>query len=199
MRGKCVNEGKASPDAVDDEALWKESCEFSFDIRKLQSRLRNAEGWQQIIQAHLYLDHVISQMLTEALLRPQEIDADRMSFDAKLRLVRAMGLVPDELAGAPRKINKLRNRLAHDLDYELDQKLITELRSVIPIQLKQAAAETAQKDPADLNLFELLQVTIIQLEIFRQKAKYERLHNAKARKRLRRVLDEVKAQHPDIF
>jgi hypothetical protein len=67
-----------------DEVIRKRHKSFSFDEEKFNERVSKGEPWQQLIQAHLYLDHTISLMLQEGLAKPKAIDANRMGFHQKL-------------------------------------------------------------------------------------------------------------------
>jgi len=43
---------------------------LSFNVETLKKRIRDEDPAQAIIQAHLHLDHVVSQMLSEAVPSP---------------------------------------------------------------------------------------------------------------------------------
>ena len=51
-----------------DEALYKRAYVFSFNVEKTKGRIRRRRKWEQVIQTHLHLDHVVTQMLVEGLL-----------------------------------------------------------------------------------------------------------------------------------
>ena len=56
------------------EELKARTNVFSFDRAKFEARIVTGEPWQQLLQAHLYFDHVITRMLTDALKNPTAIN-----------------------------------------------------------------------------------------------------------------------------
>lgn len=46
---------------------------FSFDIPALKQRVRNDDDAQAFIQAHLYLDHVVTRLLSESVPFPRRL------------------------------------------------------------------------------------------------------------------------------
>jgi hypothetical protein len=78
--------------ATPDEELRNGTKTFSFDRKRFEARISSRERWQQLLQAHLYFDHVITQLLVDALANPDVINAQRMGFVQKLQLIQALGL-----------------------------------------------------------------------------------------------------------
>jgi hypothetical protein len=109
--------------ATADEELKKRTSKFSFDIDRFTSRIWTGERWQQLLQAHLYYDHVITQIFVEALPKPDALNVSRMSFSQKLQFISALGLLPAPLVSPIDSVNNLRNKIAHDLSFELSPKL----------------------------------------------------------------------------
>jgi hypothetical protein len=117
---KKTTKGKADPEK------WKFSAEeqeratrdFSYDVKSL-GRLSGGDDWSIFVQAHLYLDHVITKMLEEELRHPENIDLDRIAFAAKLDLCAALGLIEAQVKGLLRYVNSVRNKLAHDLSFKI--------------------------------------------------------------------------------
>ena len=58
--------------ATPDKELEREAFVSSFDEERFEQRIKQGESWQQLIQAHLYYDHVITQILKDALVYPEE-------------------------------------------------------------------------------------------------------------------------------
>jgi hypothetical protein len=53
-----------------DAELRKRVEVFSFDDEQLKARISTGERWQQLLQAHLYFDHVITRLLVDELANP---------------------------------------------------------------------------------------------------------------------------------
>jgi hypothetical protein len=159
--------------ATPDVEIRREARVCSFDQKKLAERIRTGEHWQQLLQAHLYYDHVVTCMLTEELKNPDAINVKRMGFFQKLRLIRAMGLLPEQLTIVVERINSLRNRIAHDLNFEIDENQVQELRGLIaPPPFPEG------KEPLRFN--EMLYAPLLRIEDIRQ-------HHAAHRRAMRKA------------
>ncbi|WP_315765658.1 MULTISPECIES: hypothetical protein [unclassified Bradyrhizobium] len=177
--------------ATSDEELRKQTQVFCFDRARFESRISAGERWQQLLQAHLYFDHVITKTLEDALKNPDAINMRRNSFSQKLQLISAMGLLPAELISPVEFINGLRNRIAHDLDFEIDDKHIDDLVNCTPKHLREVALDEDERQPGPIRFFELLRVILFQIEVLREHNEYARLSAAKSALRLRTVLDKT--------
>lgn len=111
-----------------DEEIHEKYKPLSFDTGRFKERISIEEPWQQLIQTHLYLDHIVSLLLVDALHKPSAINTGRMAFVQKLQLVEGMGLLMDDVAAAIRVVNSLRNKIAHDLNFEISE---TDERNVV--------------------------------------------------------------------
>jgi hypothetical protein len=178
--------------ATPDSELRKRVEIFSFDDERFKARISTGERWQQLLQAHLYFDHVLSQLLVEALANPDAIDAHRMSFLQKLQLIRALGLLPDDLASSVEFINGLRNKIAHDLNFEISDKDERDLTNCTPKHLRDIMMADSEHDSASpLRFHELLRIILLQIEVIRQQHAFERLSQRKSIIRLRTVLERT--------
>jgi hypothetical protein len=89
------------------------------------TRLRHHEDeLGLIIKGHLFVEFVINQIILKRCKSPKEIlkDSRAYPFSVKLQLIYSMGLVPNHIYHNIRKINRIRNELAHNL--EIDYKKI---------------------------------------------------------------------------
>lgn len=188
-----------SPDDLEllstsDEDIIRAHQDFSFDRGDFTKRVRNGDRWQQIIQAHLYFEHVVAQLLKEALAKPEAIAMSRMGFGQRLDLVVAMALLPDELVTPTRKISGLRNKIAHDLSFEISDSDVRDLENCTPLYLRDAMrAETGERS-GPLELHELLTVILLKADIIRQHWAASREIRRKSELRLRAVLSKA----PDV-
>ena len=177
--------------AKPENEIREDAEQFSFDFERLKQRISSGDKWQQLIQAHLYLDHVIVKMLRENLIHPDSIDLKQMSFSSKIKLLHAMGLLPDDLFSTIQFINKLRNNIAHDLLFEMTEKDEQNLRNCTPQFLRNIIEEDEGRSPGPIQFFELLYVLILKIEIIRQHHAFARLMTRKGEIRLRTVLEKT--------
>lgn len=197
-RKKLANRGRPPITAEDlellatpDEELVGRSSVFSFDADKFKARISTGDRWQQLLQAHLYFDHVITQMLVDALANPDAINASRMSFLQKLQLIQALGLLSAELVATIEFVNGIRNKIAHDLNFEINDKEERDLSNCTPKRLRDIMEADEDRVPGPLRFYELLLILLLQIEIIRQDHACNRLIGRKAEIRLRTVLEKT--------
>jgi hypothetical protein len=174
--------------ATPDAEIRREASVCSFDQKKLAKRIRTGEHWQQLLQAHLYYDHVVTCILTEELKNPDAINVKRMGFYQKLRLIRAMGLLPEKLTVVIESINSLRNRIAHELDFEIDENQVQALRALI-------APSPFPEGEAPLKFNEMLFAALLRIEDIRQHHSARRRATRKAFLNARRVLHNMDVEY----
>lgn len=185
--------------STSDEEIIRKHQNFSFDLDEFFKRTQNGDYWQQLIQAHLYFEHVISQILTEALTRPEAISLSRMGFSQRLDLIVALALLPDELIAPIRKISSMRNKISHSLTFEITDNDIRDLEKCTPAHLRDALRPDADGNFRPLKLREILMVILLKADIIRQQRAAGRQINKKAELRLRKVLEETHERFPDIL
>lgn len=178
--------------ATPDTELRQRVEVFSFEEERFKARISVGNTWQQLLQAHLYYDHVITQVLLDELANPDAINTSRMSFYQKLQLIRALGLLPAEMLSCVEFINGLRNKIAHDLSFEISEKDERDLFNCTPKYLRDIMASDEDRDPGPLRLWELLLIVLLHIEVIRQNHAFKRLSKHKSYIRLRTVLEKTK-------
>ncbi|WP_036744607.1 hypothetical protein [Paracoccus sp. N5] len=174
--------------STSDEDIQKRHQTFCFHRADFTKRIGSGDRWQQLIQAHLYFEHVVAQILTEALAKPEAISLSRMGFSQRMDLVVAMALLPDELVTPIRKISGLRNKIAHDLTFEVGDSDVRDLENCTPVNLRDAVQAEAGRMAGPLELHELLTVILLRADIIRQDSAARREIGRKSELRLRTVL-----------
>jgi hypothetical protein len=107
---------------------------MSFNPDKMFARVGEA-AWHNVIQAHLYLDHIVTAIITENIPKPRALKLDRISFSQKLDLISALGVVELDVISLLRAINVMRNKMAHDIDFELGSENIDYVIKRVPSHL----------------------------------------------------------------
>ena len=74
-----------------------------------------------VLRGHLYIEAALSRAIEPVLPFPHLLDVERLSFAHKLGLAAAHGFVPAEAVPAFKQLNKIRNRLAHDLSAQVSE------------------------------------------------------------------------------
>ena len=170
-----------------DEALYKRAYVFSFNVEKTKGRIRRRRKWEQVIQTHLHLDHVVTQMLVEGLHRPDAIKVKRQGFAQKLDLLDALGLVEQSFLPPLRCINDLRNKVAHDLDYKITLKSQRDLKNCTPKILRTEVLDEGKSGKA-ITFSDLLLGNLVFLDVTRQRHAFERMRAKKEEVHLRKAV-----------
>lgn len=177
--------------ATPGEELKTQAYIFSFDEEQFNKRLSGGERWQQLLQAHLYFDHVVTRCLTDVLTNPDAIDLRRMGFAQKLQLISAHDVAPSELVSAIGFMNGLRNKIAHDLNFEITDPNVLDFVNCTPKRLRDAILKSDGREPGPIRFHELLHVLLISLEIRRQERAFRVSAEKKAAIRLRTILGKT--------
>lgn len=168
-----------------DDEIRAEVSVFSFDIPTLKKRVRDDDPAQAFIQAHLYLDHVITSLLSEGVPFPRHLQLDRTGFTQKLQLVSALGLLHPVHIPPIKVINAIRNKIAHQLDYVVKAEDETKLRSSLPKGLDK------EDDGSPTTLVGLLRLLAVMIDVERQHRAFERAKRDQAMANVRVVLDDT--------
>lgn len=166
--------------------------DFSFDVDLMHRRLDAGDDFQKTLQAHLFIDHILSAMLFEELKRPDCVALDRMTIASKADLAMAMGLLDDDLYRPFKRINRLRNAIAHKLDFVIDEDAAKEIRGLMPSPLRQLT-EDMSIAKSNSKLGRVLKVFIVFLDMVRQKRAEYRKSEQQRRENFEQAVAEAKA------
>jgi hypothetical protein len=99
-----------------------------------------AEG-QFILRTHVFIERLLDTAIQRNVRYPERLNAkDRLSFELKVDLARALGVLPERMVSAIRALNGLRNRVVHIDDFRPSLAELRRLRlDWQPIQVKNAA------------------------------------------------------------
>lgn len=168
-----------------EEEIKTEVSVFSFDLRSLKKRVRDDNPAQAFIQAHLYLDHVVTRLLSESVPSPRFLQLDRTGFTQKLQLVAAMGLLHPGHIAPIKVVNSIRNKIAHQLDYVVKPDDETKLRSAL------GKGVDREEDGSLTSLAGVLRLLAVMIDVERQHRAFERAMKAKAFANVRVVLERI--------
>ena len=82
-----------------------------------------------ILRAHIYIEKDLSRLIELLLLRPEKIKLPY--FSSKLDAAYAMGAIDENWYSPLNKLNKIRNKYAHDFGYEFTNKEYDDLVSTL--------------------------------------------------------------------
>ncbi len=175
---------------------------FSFNMSRLKDDVAfTGDTVVTVIRAHLYLEHVIRQTLTEAFEVADGVDLRRMSFPTKLDLCVGLGIYPRPWRGIIGRVDEMRNRVARKLDTQVSEHAKRELWEMLPEMAKQSlrSAYDREGDPLlPMPLARIFHGIIVWTDIFRQRAKRQRIELKYANaSRVLHPLDEEAAQEAE--
>lgn len=196
-RGVLPSEDLAFASQSDDE-IASLARKHSFDRDMLLKRMRVRNRSQQVLIAHLYLDHILGALLTQQLSRPKAIDLDRMTFSQKTQFAVAIGAFDEVEAAALKAINVVRNKLAHTLSFVVSDADLARVRAATPKFLNDWAMQPSGRKARRITLSVLLTGIVWLAELRRQQAHERRLLSRKRQTEMaalmleaRRVLGET--------
>jgi hypothetical protein len=186
----------AKIDELDEADLIRNADGFSFDIGLFKRKLYNSESWTQVIIAHLYVDHVLNEMLSLALSNPTALNFTRMGFSQKVALCVALGTIDTDISHSLNVINSVRNSLAHSLKFEITNDEARQLAKSLPNGISDALLDltrTPVEWPVEKRrILRCLSIIVMFLEVQRGIYLKNRLVESKRRRNLEIALDELK-------
>src|SRR5450631_531335 len=84
-----------------------------FDLQKYMTNINSDDPLRIVLSGHLYIEAALTALIECVLPFPDDLPVSKESFERKIRLAMALGVLhPTEAAGY-RALNELRNDLAH--------------------------------------------------------------------------------------
>lgn len=168
-------------------AAFRTTDSFAPIKERFRSHLSSEEPLEVLIRGHLWVEATMSGLLSRSLEKPEALDDARLSFSQTLALCDAMGLIPSDLIPVLRRLNKLRNRVAHNLDAELAESDQRELVALCSPRIVEISGMSPDPKPFPVGVATIIAVAVIDLHV--------RLDHLDAAKRhaeyLGDVVDEV--------
>ena len=192
FKAKCPIPSTASTEHnLSKEEVEKKISNFSYDLRLCRTRLNSGDDWQKIIQAHLFFDHILNRILFESFNTPDGVDLDRMAFSAKNDLAYAIGLIPKYYRDILKGINRTRNKIAHDLNFEVDDRESKKIYDLSSKFERTLIDEQHSENPTEGLLFHSLITFLVTFDLLRQSLETQRKKRADAIAHARELLRQT--------
>ena len=82
-----------------------------------------------ILKGHLFIERVLETLISQNILKPTAIfSKHRLSFELKVDLSWALGLLTEKYVSAFKALNNIRNNYAHQASYEVTFEELTGLK-----------------------------------------------------------------------
>ncbi|WP_275792871.1 hypothetical protein [Prescottella equi] len=155
------------------------------DLDLYSEHMRGRGIVEVLLRGHLWVEQFLMALIEAEVANPEPLNMDRMTFASKLNLAEALGLLSSGDAKTIRILNKMRNRLAHDLEGEPGQEELSALEASLSDSQKSLAGKLSQTDeyagsPTELEHVVRLAMSILalitEIEYHRQAHSYWREH-----------------------
>jgi hypothetical protein len=93
---------------------------FQEQYDKFMLETEGENSFQIILRAHLYIEFEMTEILKSKLMHPEEL-GDRLAFNVSLKILLAIGAIPLELKAPINFLCRIRNKYAHELDFQFDE------------------------------------------------------------------------------
>jgi hypothetical protein len=126
----------------------EEKKDFTGDpeVEQFLDAISREDNLGAIIRGHLHVESKLIQLIESALPEPGAIDLGRLQFPTKLELAVALGLITEDEKRGLAALNSLRNKLAHNVHYELVEMDQRQLFNALPKTVREALKEGFAKD-----------------------------------------------------
>jgi hypothetical protein len=118
------------------------------------------QAWQKdavligrVLRAHLFVEHFVTKFIETANPRLGSLDEARLTYLQKVHLACSSGGLNQELRPGLIQLNRLRNRFAHQLEYQLTSDDVAQIIGVVVFRAFReagAAPHTPSMSPIDI-------------------------------------------------
>lgn len=102
-----------------------------------------------IIETHLWVEAKLIRLVERNLLRPEELQLSKQGFDRLTRLAAALGVVSLEEKPGLTELNRLRNKFAHNINWQPARENVMALYDALTPEQKSIPGKIPL--PAELN------------------------------------------------
>ena len=102
----------------------------STDTKFIQD-LQREDDVGLVLLGHIHIEHQLIELISEVLPFPERCDWQKINYATKVAMAHSCGL-PERLRDSLRKIGKLRNDFAHNLDASISKADVLSLYNGLP-------------------------------------------------------------------
>jgi len=186
-----MNKKDKEQSIVDFENFQWDASEISKEFSK---HIHSEEPLQLILKCHLIIENMLIDFITLSLSKPDLLDLDRLNFPIKVQLALSLDALPIDFPKTFLYLNNLRNKVAHNLEFLLNDEHKNNFIETIPISFYSlifADKDYNSKDfnPSDFSFKELLRRYLITIDLFRARYAYYEIKKREAFEDLRKALE----------
>ena len=117
--------------------------DYCFDYDKFRSYLNNSDPMVLVLRCHIYIEYVIVRMIEAYIPFPQHLKIDRLNFINKVNLAKSFGLHEEMYFKSCLEINRVRNKFAHEIEYQVSKEDVAKIYNSMPDFLSEFAQKKA--------------------------------------------------------
>lgn len=117
------------------------------DIPRFLSSINSSDELAMVVRSHQCIDTVLGHLIVEALPNGHPRIVSKLPFNFKVDLCIALRTIRDDLAPMYASINKIRNGFAHNLEFSLETKIVTDLFNTLPPDLQKDLVKAHETSP----------------------------------------------------
>lgn len=153
------------------------------DLELFAEHTRGRSIVEVLLRGHLWLENALIDLIETEVENPRPLNMDRMSFANLVNLAESLGLLAKRDAGALKKVNKIRNNLAHKLHGEptpedissLEKCLSKHQRKLVGLALESKEFHDQQSEPDHVvRISAAILALLLDIESHRQQRKYRK-------------------------
>ncbi len=96
------------------------------DQHAMEQLVFDSNEMSPLLKGHIFVERVLEALIARSLVNPEAFFKNRVAFELKVDLARALGVLPEVYVSAFKALNNVRNNYAHKEAYEVS---IAELNS----------------------------------------------------------------------
>jgi hypothetical protein len=99
------------------------------DTHGMRLLIYGAPELSAVLRGHMLIERVLETLIEAHLKRPARLmEKHRLTFELKADLASALGIIPDNLLGAAKALNNIRNSYAHHEEHKLTLEELNSLK-----------------------------------------------------------------------
>jgi len=149
-----------------------------------------------LLKSHLWVEYSLNLLLQERMVVLQSYELLRLTFRSRLDLAHALGLIDKEMLAFFKALNRMRNRLAHDLGFQVTAAVQAELISASGPWIRRIAnVQSGAEYPSGLRdlVFAMVIALLDRSDTLYAEKGYDRYMSARVHQFLSSTDPEVKA------
>jgi hypothetical protein len=113
------------------------------------AHLNSDDHIQYVIRSHMHIENKLNEFVDFYFPNPKALESDNVTFLHKVRLANAVNFVMDDELPALRYLNGIRNKIAHRLNFIIDNKVRDEFVSTLDQRTKKIFEIDRKKYPPE--------------------------------------------------